>query len=118
MAESGLEDLSYRVIKGKNYNTTEVFVFRRLFRHDHYRRHKRRERDNRHRHRRQDDKKIKSKTQKQQRRVFHYGVQVGEGGIVMENSSQVVGNVFSNGRIVGKIQLVKGDIISAGKPVR
>ena len=24
MAESGLEDLSYRVIKGKNYNTTEV----------------------------------------------------------------------------------------------
>ena len=24
MAESGLEDLSYRVIKGKNYNATEV----------------------------------------------------------------------------------------------
>ena len=24
MAESGLEDLSYRLIKGKNYNTTEV----------------------------------------------------------------------------------------------
>ena len=46
---------------------------------------------------------------------FHYGVQVGEGGIIMENSSQVLGNVFSNGPIVGEnSNLVKGDVISAG----
>ena len=46
---------------------------------------------------------------------FHYGVQVGDGGIVMENSSFIQGNVFSNGAIVGQnSNLVKGDIISAG----
>ena len=39
-----------------------------------------------------------------------------EGGIVMENSSQVVGNVFSmTGPIVGlNSNMVKGDAISAG----
>ena len=47
---------------------------------------------------------------------FHYGVQVGEGGIIMENSAQVIGNVFSNGPIVGQnSNIVKGDIISAGQ---
>lgn len=46
---------------------------------------------------------------------FHYGVQVDEGGIVMENSSQVIGNVFSNGPIVAQnSNMVKGDVISAG----
>ena len=46
---------------------------------------------------------------------FHYGVQVGEGGIIMENSSQIAGNVFSSGPIAGEnSNLVKGDIISAG----
>lgn len=32
---------------------------------------------------------------------FSYGVQVGEGGVSMRNSSQIVGNIFSNGSIVG-----------------
>jgi hypothetical protein len=30
---------------------------------------------------------------------FHYGAQVGEGGIIMENNSRIRGNVFSNGSI-------------------
>jgi Tfp pilus assembly protein PilX len=32
---------------------------------------------------------------------FYYGAQVGDGGIVMGNNSQVQGNVFSNGTITG-----------------
>ncbi|MDP3784872.1 MAG: hypothetical protein Q8R12_02245 [bacterium] len=32
---------------------------------------------------------------------FNYGIQVGEGGITMGNGSVVVGNVFSNGDIIG-----------------
>ncbi|MDO8557944.1 MAG: choice-of-anchor R domain-containing protein [bacterium] len=32
---------------------------------------------------------------------FHYGVQVGDGGLIMENNSKVVGNVYSNGNITG-----------------
>jgi hypothetical protein len=32
---------------------------------------------------------------------FHYGIQVGTGGLVMSNNSTVTGNVYSNGSIVG-----------------
>ena len=43
---------------------------------------------------------------------FHYGVQVGDGGITMNNSAQVIGNVYSNGSINGGI--ITGDVIVAG----
>lgn len=47
---------------------------------------------------------------------FHYGVQVGAGGLGMNNNSTIVGNVYSNGPIVGSINGVKigGDAVSAG----
>jgi len=32
---------------------------------------------------------------------FNYGVQVGNGGFVMENNSKVIGNVYANGSILG-----------------
>ena len=32
---------------------------------------------------------------------FHYGAQVGDGGLHMENSSKINGSVFSNGSIIG-----------------
>ena len=35
---------------------------------------------------------------------FHYGVQVGDGGIQMNNNSRIKGNVFSNGSIIGSSQ--------------
>lgn len=115
MAESGLEDLSYRLIKGKNYSITEVLSLDGFFATTTV-----------------ADlsgykeitatgtaskmiRKSKVKLKNNNGVSFHYGVQVGEGGIIMENSSQVVGNVFSNGPIVGQnSNLVKGDIISAG----
>ncbi|MFH1366713.1 MAG: hypothetical protein ABIH38_01845 [Patescibacteria group bacterium] len=33
--------------------------------------------------------------------AFHYGVQVGEGGLIMKNNSEIVGNIYSNGSITG-----------------
>lgn len=46
---------------------------------------------------------------------FHYGIQSGEGGIVLENTSSVRGNVFSNGSVTGSgSNLIKGDVISGG----
>lgn len=115
MAESGAEDLAYRIIKGKNYNTTEILsldgyfatttvsglsgekeitatgTVSKMIR------------------------KSKMKLTNNDGVSFHYGVQVGEGGLIMENSSLVQGNVFSNGPIVGQnSNLVKGDIVSAG----
>lgn len=44
---------------------------------------------------------------------FHYGAQVGEGGLVMGNNSQIIGNVFSNGDITGSGSTTN-DVIVAG----
>lgn len=46
---------------------------------------------------------------------FVYGMQVGEGGVALENSAEVVGNLYSNGPITGQnSNIVRGDAISAG----
>lgn len=46
---------------------------------------------------------------------FHYGIQVGNGGLTMQESSHVTGNVFSNGPILGtSLNIIRGDVISAG----
>ncbi|MBI2356200.1 MAG: hypothetical protein HYV13_03295 [Candidatus Doudnabacteria bacterium] len=47
---------------------------------------------------------------------FNYGVQVDSGGIEMENNSQVTGNVYSNGNIIGDNSGVRiaGTAIAAG----
>lgn len=36
---------------------------------------------------------------------FNYGVQVGNGGLILQNSSSVVGNVYSNGPVVGTARI-------------
>lgn len=46
---------------------------------------------------------------------FHYGIQSGNGGFFMENSSTVTGNVFSSGSVIGTSQnYIYGDVISSG----
>lgn len=49
---------------------------------------------------------------------FFYGIQVGEGGLIMYNTSSVSGNVHSAGTIVGTGvgtgSVIRGDVISAG----
>lgn len=46
---------------------------------------------------------------------FNFGLQSGNGGILMSNSSSVLGNVYSNGTVEGQGNaIVRGDIISAG----
>ena len=46
---------------------------------------------------------------------FHYGAQIGEGGMVMGNNSKVAGNVFSNGDIAGGGTIVNDVIISGNE---
>ncbi|KKT21257.1 MAG: hypothetical protein UW04_C0007G0009 [Parcubacteria group bacterium GW2011_GWB1_43_8] len=115
MAESGLEDLAYRMIKGKNYDTVETLSLDGFFATTTV----------------ADisgDKEItatgtaskmirrsKIKLEAGGGTSFFYGTQTGEGGIVMSNSSEVIGNVFSNGPVVGhNSNIVRGDVISAG----
>jgi hypothetical protein len=46
---------------------------------------------------------------------FFYGMQSDIGGVYMENSSSVIGNLYSNGTVTGdNSNLVRGDIVSAG----
>jgi len=46
---------------------------------------------------------------------FSFGVQTHNGGLIMENSSSVNGNVYSNGPIIGhNLNLIRGTAISAG----
>ncbi|MBI1957593.1 MAG: hypothetical protein HYS44_04040 [Candidatus Niyogibacteria bacterium] len=47
--------------------------------------------------------------------AFNYGIQVGDGGLHMKNSSSVRGNVFSNGPVTGENKnIAYGDVISGG----
>lgn len=46
---------------------------------------------------------------------FRYGIQAGNGGFTLENSSKVVGNVFASGPVIGSsANMIYGDVISAG----
>lgn len=45
--------------------------------------------------------------------AFHYGIQAGDGGIEMKNTSSVVGNLYSNGPILGSgSNVIAGTAIS------
>ncbi len=47
---------------------------------------------------------------------FHYGVQVGAGGVQMSNGSEIIGNLFSNGSVSGS-GTITGDVtIASGTP--
>ena len=46
---------------------------------------------------------------------FSYGVQVGVGGFVMDNNSQIIGSVYSNGNITGS-GLITGSATAANSP--
>jgi hypothetical protein len=48
---------------------------------------------------------------------FVYGMQVGEGGVSLEGQAEVIGNLYSNGPVTGQNNnqnIVRGDIVSAG----
>jgi hypothetical protein len=45
---------------------------------------------------------------------FHYGVQAGQGGFILRNTSSITGNVFSGGSVVGSGNTVRGDVVSSG----
>ncbi|MEX0930597.1 MAG: hypothetical protein WDZ79_02870 [Candidatus Paceibacterota bacterium] len=46
--------------------------------------------------------------------TFNFGVQADQGGILLENSAKVIGNVYANGPIVGEDNMIHGSAVSAG----
>src|SRR3989344_3948591 len=116
LAESGVEDVAYRVMNGYEYDSSEVLVVAdgstvTEVENDIL----------------TNEKIIKSisdiseSIRKKETRIIqgdgvsvNYGVQVGEGGFLMQNSSSVTGNVYSNNTVTGSGNRVTGSIVSAG----
>ncbi len=114
--ESMLEDASYRIMKGMNIDSEESFynlerevvatstiteigdkkyVQVKSFLN-------------------QDIRKMKGVFVEGDGVSFNYGVQVGEGGVFMENTSSISGNLYSNGTVVANDNNIEGDVVSAG----
>ena len=48
---------------------------------------------------------------------FYFGVQAGNGGLIMQNTSSISGNVYSNGIVTGSgpaNNIIRGSVVSAG----
>lgn len=101
-AESGIEDVAYRIVSGKQVSASETLMVgnattetvinqngnQRTIRAEGLR----------------DDYHQKMETLldvTSDSASFYYGVQAGAGGITMDNGAQINGNVFSNGSITG-----------------
>ncbi|MBU1091494.1 hypothetical protein KKA27_01360, partial [Patescibacteria group bacterium] len=115
LAEAATEDIVFRITKGKNYSSNEVIALNNSFAttttenvsgevelistasvNDNVR-------------------KIKVTMTNGDGASFHYGVQSGEGGMMMDNLAQVTGNAYSAGPIsASNDNEIRGDVISAG----
>jgi len=115
-SEGGLEDVTYRAVTGKDYDASElieingssvtitasedVLTSELLVRAEGIT---------------QDSVRVKeSRLLRDDQASFHYGLQVGNGGLEMKNSSSIVGNVYSGGTIEGDGNLIDGTAVSAG----
>ena len=114
LADSAIEDVVYRLKSSKTVNTTEFLNLNRGFSTttvaDIL-----------------DGKEITSiaNSQDSVRKIkltlalgtgvsFNYGIQSGQGGFRLYNSSSVSGNVFSSGSVIGDGNYIYGDVISSG----
>jgi len=115
LAEAGVEDATWRILKGKNYTSPIVLTLNGFSATTTV-----------------TNVGINSKTITARGYVsggsrsistsltpggtsvsFHYGVQVDDGGITMGNGSSIIGNIYSNGSITGSGS-VTGDVVVAG----
>jgi hypothetical protein len=116
LSEAGIEDVFYRIINAKKYDSTEVLLLDGFYATTSVA-----SLDG-------GEKEVSSQAsvlnliRKSKINLiegngvsFHYGVQVGNGGFVMKNTSQVVGNIYSNGSVVGEnSNNVSASVVSAG----
>jgi len=114
LAEGGVEDLTYRILNAKHYDPNENLILEGFS-------------TNTIVSGEESDKeiistanvlnlirKVKTSLTNGSSVSFHYGVQAGDGGFVLENTSSISGNVYSNGPIQGAgSNLIRGDVVSA-----
>ncbi len=114
-AEAGIEDAAYRILSGKNYTNQEVIRLNGSFATTTI-----------------SDvggdqelvsissvseniRKVKVVLSHVTGIAFHYGVQVGDGGVTMDQSAKITGNLYSNGPVDAfSANVIGGDAVSAG----
>ncbi|MBU1159867.1 hypothetical protein KKD04_01645, partial [Patescibacteria group bacterium] len=115
LSEAGVEDLTYRIIKNKSFSNMEVisldgFIATTTITVISNERHVTAAGDVN-----QDIRKVKTVLTTGEGTSFFYGLQTDTGGIVMENTSSVTGNVYSNGTVIGaNSNIIRGSVVSAG----
>lgn len=114
LANGGLEDLIYRIKNGKQYSISEVISLngsyatttvadtstgKTLVSTGNVN---------------SDIRKVQASLVLGTGVAFYYGVQAGQGGFDLQNSSSIVGNVYSGGPITGSGNYIYGDVVSSG----
>ncbi len=59
-------------------------------------------------------RRVKSTMTTSSSESFNFGVQAGDGGVDLDQSSTITGNIFSSGPVTGSNNLVTGTVISGG----
>ena len=62
-------------------------------------------------------RKVKSTLSTSSGVAFNYGVQAGDGGVLMTDTSVINGNLFSNGPVSGSGNLITGTVVSASSTI-
>ena len=116
VAEAGQEDVSYRIRSGMDYDTTEILTIGEITATTDVSENV-------------SEATISISTVGEGNRFFrkkglqmvrgdeinfNYGIQVGNGGFIMQNSSSVRGNVYSNSTVTGVGNYIYGGVASAG----
>lgn len=115
LSEAGVEDLTYRIMKNKSFSNMEVisldgFTATTTIVVVDNNRHVTATGDVN-----EDIRKVKTVLTTGEGASFFYGLQTDTGGIIMENTSSVTGNVYSNGTVSGaNSNIIRGSVVSAG----
>ncbi|MFH1956189.1 MAG: hypothetical protein ABIJ28_00880 [Patescibacteria group bacterium] len=115
LSEAGVEDVTYRMIKSKSYSANEQLsldgftVNTSIFAVGNTKEITATGNVN------EDIRKVKTILTTGEGTSFFYGLQTDTGGIIMENTSSVTGNVYSNGTVIGaNSNIIRGSVVSAG----
>ncbi|MFZ2521966.1 MAG: hypothetical protein WAX44_02170 [Minisyncoccia bacterium] len=114
LSMAGMEDVLYRIKNGENYSTTEVLSLNGEYATT-------TTTDVTGGKKVTSIAKVNNNSRSTQANLvlgvgvaFYYGVQAGQGGFDLQNSSSIIGNVYSAGPITGSGNYIYGNVVSSG----
>ncbi len=115
LAESATEDIVYRIAGGKNYSSEEVISLNGFFATTTISDIAGNIETTTTANNKENIRKIKTTLTTDIGVAFNYGVQAGDGGVFMQNSSSITGNLYSSGIVEStNSNEIYGDVVSSG----